>query len=64
MTGSSAVLSQRRQRVLVITLNRPEQRNAINSAVATGIAAALDELDRDPECSVGVLTGSGKGFSA
>jgi enoyl-CoA hydratase len=52
------------QRVLVITINRPEQRNAVNAAVSHGIATALDELDADPGLSVGVLTGAGKGFCA
>ena len=61
---NDAVLTERRGRVLLITINRPDQRNAVNAAVATGIAAALDELDADPELSVGVLTGAGKGFCA
>jgi enoyl-CoA hydratase len=58
------VLSERRGRVLTITINRPDQRNAVNAAVAQGIGAGLDELDADPELSVGVLTGAGKGFCA
>ncbi len=64
MSDASAVLSEHRARVLVITINRPDQRNAVNAAVATGIAAALDALDGDPELSVGVLTGAGRGFCA
>jgi enoyl-CoA hydratase len=64
MSDEQAVIIQRRERVLLITINRPDQRNAVNSAVAQGIAAALDELDSDPDLSVGVLTGAGKGFSA
>ena len=63
-TASGAVLTERRERVLVITLNRPDQRNAVNAAMAEGIAAALDELDADPGLSVGVITGAGKGFCA
>jgi enoyl-CoA hydratase len=59
-----AVLTERRDGVLLITINRPEARNAVNLPVAEGIAAALDELDDDGELSVGVLTGAGKGFSA
>ena len=59
-----AVLTARRARILVITINRPEQRNAVNLAVAEGIASALDELDAEPDLSLGVLTGAGKGFSA
>lgn len=63
MTDSEqAVITERRERVLVITLNRPDQRNAVNAAVAAGIAAALDQLDAVPELSVGVITGAGKGF--
>jgi enoyl-CoA hydratase len=64
MNDEQAVLSERRDRVLLITLNRPDQRNAVNAAVAQGIAAALDELDGDPGLSVGVITGAGKGFCA
>lgn len=58
------VLTERRGRVLVITLNRPDQRNAVNAAVAHGIADALDTLDADSELAVGVLTGAGRGFCA
>jgi enoyl-CoA hydratase len=64
MNDQPAVLTERRERVLVITINRPDQRNAVNSAVAVGIAAALDQLDDDGQLSLGVLTGAGKGFSA
>jgi enoyl-CoA hydratase len=60
----SAVAVQRRERLLLITINRPEQRNAINAAVARGIADALDQLDADDGLSVGILTGAGKGFCA
>jgi enoyl-CoA hydratase/carnithine racemase len=58
------VLTERRDGVLLITLNRPDARNAVNTALAEGIAAALDALDADDDLSVGVLTGAGKGFSA
>jgi enoyl-CoA hydratase len=63
-TSNLPVLTERRGRVLVITINRPDQRNAVNAAVAQGIAAALDELDGDSELTLGVLTGAGKGFCA
>lgn len=63
-TASEAVLTERRDGILLITLNRPDQRNAFNKAQAEGVAAALDELDDTPELQVGVLTGAGKGFSA
>jgi len=59
-----AVLTEVRDGVLLVTLNRPEQRNAVNRAVAEGIAAALDRLDEDGALRVGVLVGAGKGFCA
>jgi enoyl-CoA hydratase len=64
MSSGSEVLTERRERVLLITINRPDQRNAVNAAVAQGIGAALDELDGDPGLSLAVITGAGKGFSA
>ena len=63
-TATSAVLAERRDGVLVITLNRPEARNAVNPALAAGVAAFLDELDADDGLHVGVLTGAGPGFCA
>jgi enoyl-CoA hydratase len=50
--------------VAVITINRPQARNAINAAVANGIASALDELDERKDVSVLVLTGAGGYFSS
>jgi enoyl-CoA hydratase len=63
-TTDAPVLTERRDNVLLITLNRPQARNAVNLALAEGIAAALDDLDADPALAVGVLTGAGGGFSA
>jgi len=64
MNDQPAVLTERRERILLITINRPDQRNAVNAAVARGIADALDELDGNTELTLGVLTGAGKGFCA
>jgi enoyl-CoA hydratase len=64
MNDEQAVVTERRERVFQIMINRPDQRNAVNAAVAEGIASALDELDADPSLSLGILTGVGKGFSA
>ena len=49
------VLYDVRERVAVITLNRPEARNAVNRDVAAGLEAAVDRLEADPEVWVGVL---------
>ncbi|WP_181781759.1 crotonase/enoyl-CoA hydratase family protein [Pseudonocardia pini] len=61
---TAPVLVERQGHVLVVTLNRPEVRNALNDAVAHAVAAAMDELDADPELRVGVLTGAGGTFCA
>jgi enoyl-CoA hydratase len=58
------VLVERDGRIQIITLNRPEARNAVNRGLAEGIANALDALDADDDLSVGVLTGAGSGFCA
>ncbi|HUC38095.1 MAG TPA: crotonase/enoyl-CoA hydratase family protein [Acidimicrobiales bacterium] len=61
----SAVERERRGHVEVLTINRPEARNAINGEVSQQMSAALDELADDDECWVVVLTGAGdKAFSA
>ena len=59
------VLSERRGRVALLTINRPEARNAINLATARALSDALDECASDDAVSVVVLTGAGdKAFSA
>ena len=60
--GESAVLTERRGRVMVITLNRPEAMNAINGALSEGLRSAVQELDSDSGLTAGVVTGAGKGF--
>jgi enoyl-CoA hydratase len=50
--------------VLVVTINRPDRRNAIDNATAHRLEAAWDLLDRDDALRVGVLTGAGDFFSA
>jgi enoyl-CoA hydratase len=60
----AVVLTEQRGNVLLITLNRPEVRNAVNAALAEGVAKALDRLDADDSLSVGVLTGAGGFFCA
>ncbi|ADP80818.1 crotonase/enoyl-CoA hydratase family protein [Pseudofrankia inefficax] len=55
---------ERADRVLVMTINRPAQKNAMTRAAGEIIAAALDELDTDSSLSVGILTGAGGTFCA
>jgi len=58
------LLTERRDRVLLIRLNRPDARNAVNLAMAEAMDAALTELDSDDGLSLGVIAGEGKGFSS
>lgn len=53
-----------RGRVAVITLDRPEARNAINGELATSIEAAIDRLEGDDDLWVGILTHTGPAFCA
>jgi enoyl-CoA hydratase len=62
--AEEAVLTAAGDGVLLITLNRPDARNAVNAALAAGLAAALDRLDGDDRLQVGILRGAGRGFSA
>lgn len=58
------VLTEDRDMVRVITLNRPDAMNSFNQALSEALAAAMDDLDADDSVRVGVLTGAGRGFSA
>jgi enoyl-CoA hydratase/carnithine racemase len=59
------VLRERRGNVEILTINRPEARNAINGGVSKAMSTIMDELADDPDCWVVVVTGSGeKAFSA
>ena len=63
--SDAAVLSERRGNVLLITINRPEARNAINGAVSAGVGDALAQAQEDDDVRAVVLTGSGdKSFCA
>lgn len=48
--------------MVVVTINRPAVRNAVNRAVSYGVCAALDEMDANPALRVGILTGAGGTF--
>ncbi|SDM52085.1 crotonase/enoyl-CoA hydratase family protein [Nonomuraea jiangxiensis] len=61
---SDEVLIEESGNVAIITINRPRARNAVNGAVARGIAGALDTLDGRPDISAYVLTGAEGTFSA
>src|SRR6266498_339056 len=58
------VLLERQGPVTVVTINRPERRNAVDGPTATALAGAFRAFDADPEAAVAVLTGAGGAFCA
>src|SRR3954465_6820568 len=62
--SDQAILTEERDGILIITINRPEARNAVNADVANGMAEALDRLDADDHLRVGIVTGAGGYFAA
>ena len=59
---SEELLTEVRDGVLIVTINRPEAKNAMNKAAAEGIAAAMDRLDAEDDLRVGIITGAGGTF--
>ncbi len=55
---------EKKDRVAVVTLNRPDSLNALNQEVMREIAGLFEEIDRDSEIAVSVLTGAGRAFAA
>jgi enoyl-CoA hydratase len=64
MTEYANILVERRGRVGLVTLNRPEALNALNKATMDELVAAVTAMDTDPEVGAVVLTGSAKAFAA
>ncbi|WP_255380884.1 MULTISPECIES: crotonase/enoyl-CoA hydratase family protein [unclassified Mycobacterium] len=63
--GQPGALVERRGNVMVITINRPEARNAVNAAVSIAVGDALEEAQHDPDVRAVVITGAGdKSFCA
>ncbi|RSN63278.1 enoyl-CoA hydratase [Amycolatopsis sp. WAC 04182] len=62
--STTEVRTERVGGTLLITIDRPSARNAVNAAVAAGLAEALDLLETDPALRAGVLTGADGSFSA
>ncbi|MFJ4774195.1 crotonase/enoyl-CoA hydratase family protein [Streptomyces uncialis] len=61
---SDLVLTSFEDGIAVVTINRPEARNAVNRAVADAVAEAVDQLDARDDLVVGVITGAGGTFCA
>lgn len=62
MSDQPEVLSAVEDGLLIVTINRPEAKNAMNKAAAEGISAAMDRLEADPALRVAILTGAGGTF--
>jgi enoyl-CoA hydratase len=58
---SDIVLFEKRGRIGIITLNRPEARNAVNGDVASGVEAAIDAIEADDDIWVGIVTANTAG---
>jgi enoyl-CoA hydratase len=61
---SEPILAEARGHVLLVTINRPEARNAFDGATAAAMEAAMDRFEEDSELRVGIITGAGKAFSS
>ncbi len=64
VTGADAVRVEDRGPVRIVTINRPEVRNAVDRPTADALEAAFAAFDDDPSVSVAVLTGAGGTFCA
>jgi enoyl-CoA hydratase len=62
MSEQPEVLTEVEDGLLIVTINRPEAKNAMNKAAAEGISAAMDRLEADPALRVAILTGAGGTF--
>jgi len=58
----SDLLTEIQDGVIIVTINRPEAKNAMNKAAAEGIHAAMQQLDEDNSLSAGIITGAGGTF--
>ena len=62
--SEASVLVERQPPLLIVTLNRPEARNAVDGPTAAALATAFREFEADPELRVAILTGAGDSFCA
>ncbi len=62
--SETLVLTQRRAPLFIVTINRPEARNAVDGPTAAALAGAFRDFESDPELKVAILTGAGGHFCA
>ncbi len=63
-SSTEELIAEQRDRIAVLTLNRPERLNAISGAMLSELSAKLVEANKDPDTRCVVLTGAGRGFCA
>lgn len=64
MTDAAAIRTDRNGPILIVTIDRPDRRNAIDGPTARALHAAMDRIDQDPSIILAILTGAGGVFSA
>lgn len=64
MSTDSTVMIERKAPIVIVTINRPDCRNAVDGLTAQALAQAFRDFDADPELSVAILTGAGGHFCA
>ncbi|MEM8633800.1 MAG: enoyl-CoA hydratase-related protein [Pseudomonadota bacterium] len=64
MSGYESITFETKGRIAIITLNRPDSLNALNSLVMREIVRAFESIDRNPNIVVSILTGAGRAFAA
>ncbi|MBV8566735.1 MAG: crotonase/enoyl-CoA hydratase family protein [Methylobacteriaceae bacterium] len=60
----SSIICERRERIFVVTINRPDRRNAVDLATADALFAAFQSFDADEETDLAILTGADGAFCA
>lgn len=64
MSDYKTIVVERTGRIAKITINRPDSLNALNTEVMSELVSCVDEVDRDKEIAVSILTGAGRAFAA
>src|SRR4051812_28451671 len=64
MSNEPVILVEKAGELAIVTLNRPQAKNALSSELRAAIAGTFDDLEADPQVRVAILTGAGKAFCA
>ena len=64
MSNETVLKIEREAPIAIVTLNRPDQMNALNAPLRLAIGAAFSELEADPQIRAVIVTGAGRAFCA